>query len=121
MSVILGLVVGLLTVRLLVMRAAGCSTPPVLQRPNYRGRRVPTAAGIFVVLAVARRRGRPGAARRVRPRRRARLDIARLLVLFACVGFGLLGLVDDLLGTRRPRVPRPPPGARRGPGHDRRC
>jgi UDP-N-acetylmuramyl pentapeptide phosphotransferase/UDP-N-acetylglucosamine-1-phosphate transferase len=72
---------------------------PVLQRTNLSDRPVVTAAGLFAVLGVlAVEAGRSlfgafgvGDAPGENP--------ARTLVLAACVGFGLLGLVDDLLGT----------------------
>jgi len=72
---------------------------PALQRENYRKHLLPTAGGIFAVAAVLLiEAGRstleafgfgdgPGH------------NLARPLVLFACVGFGLLGFVDDVLGT----------------------
>jgi UDP-N-acetylmuramyl pentapeptide phosphotransferase/UDP-N-acetylglucosamine-1-phosphate transferase len=97
--VALGLAVGLLTVRLLVLGGRDVLAAPVLQRQNFRGRVLPTAAGLFVVVAaLVIEAGRdtlgafglgdqPGT------------NIARPLVLFACLGFGLLGFVDDLLGS----------------------
>ncbi|MDQ1449589.1 MAG: hypothetical protein QOC79_2560, partial [Actinomycetota bacterium] len=70
-----------------------------LERSNHRGHTVPTAMGVLVVIAVVLvEAGRslfgafgvgnaPG-------------DAARLLVVLACVGFGLLGLIDDVAGTQ---------------------
>ena len=94
MMVGLGLVVGLLTVRLLVMCARDLLDAPVLQRHNVRNRVLPTAAGLLVVLAVL-----------VVESGRATLgafglgdepgrNLARPLVLFACLGFGLLNALD---------------------------
>jgi UDP-N-acetylmuramyl pentapeptide phosphotransferase/UDP-N-acetylglucosamine-1-phosphate transferase len=99
MIVVLGIVVGLLTVRLLVVFGHDLLGAPALQRHNLRNRALPTAAGLLVVLAVL-----------VVESGRATLgafgvgdepgrNLARPLVLFACLGFGLLGLIDDLLGT----------------------
>jgi UDP-N-acetylmuramyl pentapeptide phosphotransferase/UDP-N-acetylglucosamine-1-phosphate transferase len=100
---LLGVVVGLLTVRLLVIGGRDVLEAPVLQRRNFRNRTLPTAAGLFVVIAalvIEAGRGtlgafglgdEPGG------------NIARPLVLFACLGFGLLGLIDDLLGTEGDR------------------
>jgi len=97
--VALGLVVGLLTVRLLVIGGRDVFAAPVLQRENYRGRALPTAVGLFVVVAalvIEAGRDTLGAfGLGDEPGR----NIARPLVLFACLGFGLLGLVDDLIGT----------------------
>ncbi|HEV7526105.1 MAG TPA: hypothetical protein VGP92_14130 [Acidimicrobiia bacterium] len=99
MSVLLGFVVGLLTLRLLVGAAHDLLRTPFLERANHRGRTVPTAIGVLAVLTVVFvEAGRsffgafgigdaPG-------------DSARLLVVLAAVGFGLLGLVDDLAGTQ---------------------
>jgi UDP-N-acetylmuramyl pentapeptide phosphotransferase/UDP-N-acetylglucosamine-1-phosphate transferase len=97
--VIVGLVVGLLTVRLLVIWGRDLLDAPALQRRNFRDRPLPTAAGLLVVIAVLgieAGRGTLGAfGLGDEPGR----NIARPLVLFACLGFGLLGLIDDLLGT----------------------
>ena len=103
MIVILGLLVGLLTVRLLVIGGRDVLDAPALQRRNFRNRPLPTAAGLLVVIAalvVEAGRGTLGAfGLGDEPGR----NIARPLVLFACFGFGLLGLVDDLLGTEGDR------------------
>jgi UDP-N-acetylmuramyl pentapeptide phosphotransferase/UDP-N-acetylglucosamine-1-phosphate transferase len=106
-TVLLGLLVGLLAVRFLVLAGRDILESPVLRRLNYRNHVLPTAAGIFVVLAVlAIEAGRnlfgafgigdePG------------VDVSRHLerplVLFACIGFGFVGFVDDLLGTEEDR------------------
>jgi UDP-N-acetylmuramyl pentapeptide phosphotransferase/UDP-N-acetylglucosamine-1-phosphate transferase len=101
--VIVGLVVGLLTVRLLVIWGRDLLDAPALQRRNFRDRPLPTAAGLLVVVAVLgveAGRGTLGAfGLGDEPGR----NIARPLVLFACLGFGLLGLIDDLLGTEADR------------------
>lgn len=99
MIVIVGLVVGLLTVRLLVIWGRDLLDAPALQRRNFRERPLPTAAGLLVVVAVlgieAGRATLGAFGLGDAPGR----NIARPLVLFACLGFGLLGLIDDLLGT----------------------
>jgi UDP-N-acetylmuramyl pentapeptide phosphotransferase/UDP-N-acetylglucosamine-1-phosphate transferase len=103
MIVVLGIVVGLLTVRLLVIGGRDVLDAPALQRRNFRDRPLPTAAGLLVVIAVLfieAGRGTLGAfGLGDEPGR----NIARPLVLFACLGFGLLGLIDDLLGTEGDR------------------
>jgi UDP-N-acetylmuramyl pentapeptide phosphotransferase/UDP-N-acetylglucosamine-1-phosphate transferase len=98
MSVVLGLVVGALTVQFLRVGAAGMLASPALQRPNYRGHLLPTGAGVLIVIALlVIEAGRailgslgvgddPG------------LTIQRSEMLFAAFGFGLLGFVDDLIG-----------------------
>jgi UDP-N-acetylmuramyl pentapeptide phosphotransferase/UDP-N-acetylglucosamine-1-phosphate transferase len=103
MIVILGLLVGLLTVRLLVIFGGDLLDAPALQRRNFRNRPLPTAAGLLVVIAVlgveAGRATLGAFGLGDEPGR----NIARPLVLFACLGFGLLGLIDDLLGTEKDR------------------
>jgi UDP-GlcNAc:undecaprenyl-phosphate GlcNAc-1-phosphate transferase len=97
-SAALGLLVGLLAARLLRMGGSGgLLTAPALERENYRGRRIPTAAGVIIVLAVlVVEAGRAlwGAAG---VGDHAGLTTARDAVLFACLGFGFLGLIDDLV------------------------
>jgi UDP-N-acetylmuramyl pentapeptide phosphotransferase/UDP-N-acetylglucosamine-1-phosphate transferase len=92
------LVVGVLAVRFVVVAGRGIVAAPALQRANYRGKLVATSGGIFAVLAVliieAARDvlgsfglgDEPG-------------NVVRTLVLFACIGFGLIGFIDDMLGT----------------------
>ncbi|HEY5172694.1 MAG TPA: hypothetical protein VIK54_13285 [Acidimicrobiia bacterium] len=98
MSILVGFVVGVLAVRLCARAGRDLLRTPALGRVNHRGRTVPTAMGVLVVVAVVVvEAGRslfgafgvgnaPGAA-------------PRFAVLLACVGFGLLGLFDDLVGS----------------------
>jgi len=101
--VVLGLVVGLLAVRLFVMCGRELLDAPALQRRNFRDRALPTAAGLLVILAVlvveAGRSTLGAFGLGDEPGR----NLARPLVLFACLGFGLLGLIDDLVGTEGDR------------------
>jgi UDP-N-acetylmuramyl pentapeptide phosphotransferase/UDP-N-acetylglucosamine-1-phosphate transferase len=101
--VVLGIMVGVLTVRLLVMGGREVLDAPALQRRNFRNRPLPTAAGLLVVLAVlvveAGRATLGAFGLGDEPGR----NLARPLVLFACLGFGLLGLIDDLIGTEGDR------------------
>jgi len=103
MIVVVGLIVGLLAVRLLVIWGRDLLDAPALQRRNFRDRPLPTAAGLLVVLAalgIEAGRSTLGAfGLGDEPGR----NLARPLVLFACVGFGLLGLIDDLFGTEHDR------------------
>ncbi|MBV8160843.1 MAG: hypothetical protein JO265_07970 [Acidimicrobiia bacterium] len=74
---------------------------PQLARQNYRGHTVATAAGVVVPIAALLVEGARAFL--------ASLDVghhvtpARALVLLAGVGFGLLGLIDDLVGTGHAR------------------
>lgn len=72
---------------------------PVLQRENYRGHRLPTAGGLLVVLALISIEAVRALAGALGEGRDAGLSTERAIVLFAVLGFGLLGLVDDLLGA----------------------
>ena len=94
---------GVVTVRLLVATTRDIYASPALQRRNYRGTAVPTASGVLLVLALL-----PVEAARVTLGAfgvgdRAEENLVRALLLFACFGFGLLGLLDDLLGTEADR------------------
>jgi UDP-N-acetylmuramyl pentapeptide phosphotransferase/UDP-N-acetylglucosamine-1-phosphate transferase len=103
MTVVLGLVVGALTVLLLRVGAAGMLRSPVLVRPNYRGHLLPTGGGILIVLAVlVVEAGRAGLGA-LGVGESTDLTIERSEVLFAVVAFGLLGLIDDLLGDGHTR------------------
>jgi len=74
---------------------------PLLARENYRGRQVATAGGIVVVLAaLVVEAGRQVSASFAVGHR---ITAARGLVLLAAVGFGFLGLVDDLVGSGHAR------------------
>ena len=94
LGLVLGLVVGGVTLRLLLPTLAA----PVLQRTNHRGAPIATAAGLVVVLAVLGAEAALGVAEAagVDPLGGA---VGRRLVVLATVGFGLLGFIDDLLGA----------------------
>ena len=100
MSVLLGLVVGVLTVRLLVGAAGDLLHAPALQRANRDGRTVPTAMGMLAVLAVVLIEGGRSLFGAFGVGN-ASADAPRVLVLLAVAGFGLLGLFDDFAGTHR--------------------
>ena len=74
---------------------------PLLARENYRGRTVATSAGIVVVLValLVEAARQVGASFEVGHR----MTAARGLVLVAALGFGFLGLVDDLIGSGHAR------------------
>jgi UDP-N-acetylmuramyl pentapeptide phosphotransferase/UDP-N-acetylglucosamine-1-phosphate transferase len=98
-SVVLAAAVGFLATRFVLVAGRDLAASPRLTRRNYRDRPVQTASGLFLVLGVVVvEAGRstlgafglgdsPG------------LNPARPLILFAVLGFGLLGFVDDVLGT----------------------
>ncbi len=102
MTTLAALVAGAAAALLLLRTMSGVLAHPVLERENYRGRRLPTAVGFVLVAAVVAVDGA-----------RALLGLvgigdaetapARLLVLTAVVAFGFLGLLDDLLGDAHDR------------------
>jgi UDP-N-acetylmuramyl pentapeptide phosphotransferase/UDP-N-acetylglucosamine-1-phosphate transferase len=98
-SIALGLVVGALTVVFLRVAADGMLRAPALARRNYRDRVVPTAGGVLIVLAVLAVEAGRALAGALGVGDEPGLTLARSLVLFAVFGFGMLGLVDDLLGA----------------------
>jgi UDP-N-acetylmuramyl pentapeptide phosphotransferase/UDP-N-acetylglucosamine-1-phosphate transferase len=102
-KVLLAVVVGFVTVRYLAIAGRDMLRVPVLMRQNYRRVVVPTAGGILIIasaLVVESGRSTLGAFNLGDPPGR---NPARPLVLFACFGFGLLGLIDDLLGDNSAR------------------
>jgi UDP-N-acetylmuramyl pentapeptide phosphotransferase/UDP-N-acetylglucosamine-1-phosphate transferase len=102
MTIVLALVAGALAGATLLATTKQVLAQPALQRENYRGHRLPTAAGVLLVAAVVAVDGG-----------RTLLGVVgvgdaatapgRLIVLAAVVMFGFLGLVDDLLGDAHDR------------------
>jgi UDP-N-acetylmuramyl pentapeptide phosphotransferase/UDP-N-acetylglucosamine-1-phosphate transferase len=101
MSVVLGLVVGAITVQFLKVGASGTLAAPAMQRANYRGHQLPTAGGVLIVIAVLVIEAGRAAFGAVGIGDTVDLTIERSEVLFAVFGFGLLGLIDDLIGDDR--------------------
>ena len=96
-SVVAALVVGYLAARLTWLAARPLFALPALARRNFRGRSLPTAAGIVLPLAAVLVEGGRAVV--------ATFGVgdgpavgARALLLVAAMGFGLLGLIDDLAG-----------------------
>ncbi len=96
MNIVVALVVGVITVRFLRLGAEDVLRAPTLMRHNYRDRIVPTAGGVLIVLAVLVVEAGRAALGAIDVGRNG-LTEARSLVLFAALGFALLGLIDDLL------------------------
>lgn len=96
---LIALVVGFVAARLVVIASRDLLAAPVLDRENFRGRRLPTGAGLVVMLALLTvEAGRAGIGA-LGVGREPGLTIERSLILFAVFGFGFLGLLDDLLAT----------------------
>jgi UDP-N-acetylmuramyl pentapeptide phosphotransferase/UDP-N-acetylglucosamine-1-phosphate transferase len=94
----LALVVGLLATRLLRITTRSLLAAPMLQRENYRGATLPTAAGLLIVLAVLFVEAGRAVIGAIGIGADPGLDVPRSLVLFAVIGFGMLGFLDDVLG-----------------------
>ncbi|MSO79161.1 MAG: hypothetical protein EXQ79_06105 [Acidimicrobiia bacterium] len=101
MKVVLGLVVGAITVQFLRVGALGMLSAPAMQRPNYRGHKLPTAGGVLIVIAVLVIEAGRAAFGSLGVGDTVDLTIQRSEVLFAVFGFGLLGMIDDLIGDDR--------------------
>ena len=103
-------------------RCSRSSAAPAFRARNYRGADVPTASGIVIVLAVRGRRGRGRGARggRAGPATWPPTPAARPC-WWPRVGFGFLGLLDDLAGAESGGGFRRHLAAlARRPAHDRR-
>lgn len=96
--VVVAWAVGFLAVRYVVLAGRDLFATPALARLNYRNRTVYTAAGLAIVMAVllveAGRSGLGAIGLGDEPG----VNAARPLVLYAVLGFGLLGFIDDMLG-----------------------
>jgi UDP-N-acetylmuramyl pentapeptide phosphotransferase/UDP-N-acetylglucosamine-1-phosphate transferase len=95
-TVVVGLLVGLVTVRFLRIVSGDILRSPALERRNYRDRVVPTAGGMFIILAVLIIEAGRSVLGAIGVGSETGLTEARTAVLFAVFGFGFLGLVDDL-------------------------
>jgi len=102
MTTLAALVAGAATTILLLRTMGAVLANPVLERENYRGHRLPTAVGLVLVTAVVAVDGGRAVLGLVGVGDAATAP-SRLLVLTAVVAFGLLGLLDDLLGDAHDR------------------
>src|SRR3954467_11182674 len=94
MTLLLAALAGLLAGRLVWLVLRPTLGHDVFRRENYRGRVLPTAAGIVIPVALLLVE-----ATRVLLGRHDELTTSRALVVIAVLGFALLGLVDDLAGV----------------------
>ncbi|MGZ6967080.1 MAG: hypothetical protein ACXVKN_05030 [Acidimicrobiia bacterium] len=99
MSIVIGWVVGFLAVRFVLLAGKDMLHAPALERSNYRGRTLATAGGLFLVMAVLIVEAGRSALGAFEIGDVPGLNPARPLVLFAAFGFGLLGFMDDVLGS----------------------
>ncbi len=98
MSVVVGILVGVVTAWFLRLAGREILEFPALERTNYRGHPLPTAGGIIIVLTVLVIEAGRAIAGAIGIGDDPGLTVSRSLVLFAVFGFGFLGFVDDLLG-----------------------
>jgi UDP-N-acetylmuramyl pentapeptide phosphotransferase/UDP-N-acetylglucosamine-1-phosphate transferase len=102
MTVVLALLAGLVAALVLERTTRATFAQPVLDRENYRGHHLPTAAGLLLVAAVVAVDGGRTALGLV-GLGDADTAAPRTAVLLAVVAFGFLGLADDLLGDAHDR------------------
>ena len=114
MTVIVGLVVGVVTIRFLRMVSGDILASPALERRNYRDRVIPTAGGLYIVVTVLVIEAGRAVFGALGVGDHAGLSLARSEMLFAVFGFGFLGLVDDLAAVGSDRGFRGHLGALRG-------
>ena len=96
MTAVVAFLVGLVTVRFLRIVSGEILASPALERTNYRGRRLATAGGLFIILTVLTIDAGRSVLGAIGVGSESGLTQARLAVLFAVFGFGFLGLVDDV-------------------------
>ena len=103
MTVVVAFLVGLVTVRFLLMVSGEILASPALERTNYRGQRLATAGGIFIILTVLVIDSGRSVLGAIGVGSESGLTQARLAVLFAVFGFGFLGMIDDLAAVGEDR------------------
>ncbi len=100
MTLAVGAVAGLLAGRLLwLLLRPTFAGQPALLRQNHRGRPVATAAGVVLPLTLLLVEGGRAVAATAGVGAAGGPSAARAAVLVAALGFGLVGVFDDLAGT----------------------
>lgn len=112
-AVFAAMVVGYLGARLTWLAARPLFALPALARHNFRGRALPTAAGIVLPLAALLVEGGRAVVGSFGVGNGPGIAGVRGPVLLAALGYGLLGLIDDLAGGGG-GVPSADGGAERG-------
>jgi UDP-N-acetylmuramyl pentapeptide phosphotransferase/UDP-N-acetylglucosamine-1-phosphate transferase len=102
-TVVVGLLVGAVTIRFLCVAGRSILSAPALERVNYRNRAIPTAGGILIVVALLIVEAGRAVLGAIGVGDDPGLTLARSEVLFAVFGFGFLGLIDDVLGSGHDR------------------
>ena len=101
--VIVGVLVGLVTVRFFRIACGEILMSPALERRNYRNKRIPTAGGLFIVLAVLSIEAGRCVLGALGVGSETGLTLARSEMLFAVVAFAFLGMIDDLAAVGEDR------------------
>jgi UDP-N-acetylmuramyl pentapeptide phosphotransferase/UDP-N-acetylglucosamine-1-phosphate transferase len=102
-TAVVAFVVGLLTVLFLRTVSGEILASPALERTNYRGHRLATAGGLFIILTVLVIDAGRSVLGAVGVGSESGLTQAQLAVLLVVFGFGFLGLVDDLTSVGEDR------------------
>jgi UDP-N-acetylmuramyl pentapeptide phosphotransferase/UDP-N-acetylglucosamine-1-phosphate transferase len=97
-ALVAALVVGIVVARLLWRGLGPLFQSPALTRTNYRGATLPTAAGVVLPLVLLAVEGGRALAAAFGVGE-VGLSGPRVLVLVAVMGYGVLGLLDDVLGS----------------------
>ncbi len=98
MKALLGFVLGLVAALALWPMLRPLLSAPMLERENLRGRRLPTAAGLVVVLATLTLIALWSVYDTIRDGPRPLLERSLATTALVATGFGLFGLLDDLVG-----------------------
>jgi len=96
--VLWAVLVGFLASRLVWTSVRPVFVHPVLARTNFRGRTVPTGAGVVLPLAALLVEGGRALTGAFGVGEATGVDQVRALVLVTALGFSVLGLIDDLAG-----------------------
>jgi UDP-GlcNAc:undecaprenyl-phosphate GlcNAc-1-phosphate transferase len=102
-STLLAFVGGLVAALVLERALAPILSSPVLERTNYRDRKLATAGGLVLLLAVLLVEAGRTALAEFDVGDPLSRELVRSTVLFACFAFAMLGLIDDLIGTEADR------------------
>jgi UDP-N-acetylmuramyl pentapeptide phosphotransferase/UDP-N-acetylglucosamine-1-phosphate transferase len=103
MTVLVAFVVGFLAGRLVWVLLRSSWHETALTRENFRGRVVPNAGGIALVLGVAVVEGGRAVAGALKIGTAAGLTSVRAATVIAVAGFAFFGLLDDLVGSGQAR------------------
>ncbi len=103
MSFFIATIVGFGAARVFLVLLRTVLAAPVLQRQNFRGVTLASSAGLVIVLAVIVVETTRSVLGVFNVGRDSSSNDYRSPVVFACLAFGFLGLIDDLLATGEDR------------------